>query len=183
MGASPWEFKSPPRHHWRTCPRREKTVKSNTSGSSSAVEYFLAKEGVAGSNPVFRSTESGDQGGVAKRLRRGSAKPLYGGSNPPAAFSDQTAFYTNRAAKRAKPHPCLCEESWATKGSDEVVASEARQSRMTVAFHQRSRRPDSVGARDDRGRDSAAGPHDRGRDFVGDLPMTAALGGFAIGPP
>ena len=36
------------------------------------------------SNLIFRSTRK--QGGVAKRLRRGSAKPLYGGSNPPAAF-------------------------------------------------------------------------------------------------
>ncbi len=68
------------------CVNREKTVEFTQSGSSSAVERFLAKEEVAGSNPVFRSTKSGSCGGVAKRLRQGSAKPRYGGSNPPAAF-------------------------------------------------------------------------------------------------
>ncbi len=47
------------------------------------VERLLAKEKVVGSNPIFRSIAiSGD---VAKRLRRGSAKPLFGGSNPPVA--------------------------------------------------------------------------------------------------
>jgi hypothetical protein len=65
-------------------------------GSSSAVECFLAKEEVAGSNPVFRSITdwvSGKldnhygfiYGGVAKWLRRGSAKPLFSGSTPLAA--------------------------------------------------------------------------------------------------
>ena len=68
------------------CGNREKTVKFIQSGSSSAVECFLAKEEVAGSNPVFRSTKLSTRGGVAKRLRQGSAKPPYGGSNPPAAF-------------------------------------------------------------------------------------------------
>jgi hypothetical protein len=68
------------------CSDRKKAVQSVWGGSSSAVEYFLAKEGVAGSNPVFRSSKLGSYGGVAKRLRQGSAKPRYGGSNPPAAF-------------------------------------------------------------------------------------------------
>ena len=68
------------------CQNREKAVKFIQSGSSSAVERFLAKEEVAGSNPVFRSIEFSSRGGVAKRLRQGSAKPPYGGSNPPAAF-------------------------------------------------------------------------------------------------
>ena len=54
-------------------------------GSSSAVERLLAKEEVASSNLVFRSKVI--QGGVAKRLRRGSATPLYSGSNPLAASS------------------------------------------------------------------------------------------------
>ncbi len=68
------------------CGNREKTVKFIQSGSSSAVERFLAKEEVAGSNPVFRSSKFDSCGGVAKRLRQGSAKPRCGGSNPPAAF-------------------------------------------------------------------------------------------------
>jgi hypothetical protein len=65
-------------------------------GSSSAVECFLAKEEVAGSNPVFRSIADwtsgkpenhhrSNYGGVAKWLRRGSAKPLFSGSSPLAA--------------------------------------------------------------------------------------------------
>jgi hypothetical protein len=70
------------------CENRKKAVKSAQSGSSSAVECFLAKEEVAGSNPVFRSRKSSSCGGVAKRLRQGSAKPPCGGSNPPAAFSN-----------------------------------------------------------------------------------------------
>jgi hypothetical protein len=69
------------------CSDREKAVKFIQSGSSSAVERFLAKEEVAGSNPVFRSSKFASSGGVAKRLRQGSAKPPCGGSNPPAAFS------------------------------------------------------------------------------------------------
>ena len=69
------------------CGNQKKAVKFIQSGSSSAVECFLAKEEVAGSNPVFRSSKFGSCGGVAKRLRQGSAKPRYGGSNPPAAFS------------------------------------------------------------------------------------------------
>lgn len=70
------------------------------SGSSSAVERFLAKEEVAGSNPVFRSMKlardyffARDEvfrhkicGGVAKWLRRGSAKSLFSGSIPLVAF-------------------------------------------------------------------------------------------------
>jgi hypothetical protein len=68
------------------CGNREKTVKSIQSGSSSAVECFLAKEEIAGSNPVFRSSKFYSCGGVAKRLRQGSAKPPCGGSNPPAAL-------------------------------------------------------------------------------------------------
>ena len=52
-------------------------------GSSSAVEHLLAKEDVASSSLVFRSIVI--YGGVAKWLRRGSAKPLYSGSNPLAA--------------------------------------------------------------------------------------------------
>jgi hypothetical protein len=48
------------------------------------VERLLAKEKVVGSNPIFRSI--GINGDVAKWLRRGSAKPLFGGSNPPVAF-------------------------------------------------------------------------------------------------
>ena len=40
----------------------ESSYPSKFCGSSSVVEYDLAKVGVAGSNPVFRST-----GGIAKR--------------------------------------------------------------------------------------------------------------------
>src|SRR5262249_5946840 len=63
-------------------------------GNSSVVEHNLAKVGVAGSNPVSRSicawngvlaAFSGETGGVAKWLRRRSAKPLCSGSNPLAA--------------------------------------------------------------------------------------------------
>jgi hypothetical protein len=39
------------------CENQEKAVESAQSGSSSAVECLLAKEEVAGSNPVFRSSE------------------------------------------------------------------------------------------------------------------------------
>ncbi len=38
-----------------------------------------------GSNPIFRSITF--SGGVAKRLRQGSAKPLFSGSNPLAALT------------------------------------------------------------------------------------------------
>ena len=53
------------------------------SGSSSAVECLLAKEEVASSNLVFRSIRI-----LWRRsqvARRGSAKPLFTGSNPVAA--------------------------------------------------------------------------------------------------
>jgi hypothetical protein len=40
-----------------SCDNQKKTVESVQSGSSSAVECFLAKEEVAGSNPVFRSSD------------------------------------------------------------------------------------------------------------------------------
>ena len=57
-----------------------------TRGNSSVVEHNLAKVGVAGSNPVSRSIYvRGWKGGVAKWLRRRSAKPLFSGSNPLAA--------------------------------------------------------------------------------------------------
>ncbi len=58
------------------------------------VEHLLAKERVASSNLVFRSKEIGvpqklrfaaECGDVAKWLRRGSAKPLFTGSNPVVA--------------------------------------------------------------------------------------------------
>jgi hypothetical protein len=100
VGVSPWEFKSPPRHQSDLF-KFEEVVKFNLGGSSSAVECFLAKEEVASSNLVFRSSRGitlvggsrcGIQfGGVAKRLRQGSAKPLYSGSNPLAASSIFTA--------------------------------------------------------------------------------------------
>jgi hypothetical protein len=51
------------------------------SGNNSVVECNLAKVDVAGSNPVSRSF-----GGIAKWPRQRSAKPLSGGSNPPAAL-------------------------------------------------------------------------------------------------
>jgi hypothetical protein len=40
------------------CDNREKALESGQSGSSSAVECLLAKEEVAGSNPVFRSSKT-----------------------------------------------------------------------------------------------------------------------------
>jgi hypothetical protein len=55
-----------------------------TGGSGSAVEHLLAKERVASSNLVFRSIKI-SRGDVAKWLRRGSAKPLFTGSNPVVA--------------------------------------------------------------------------------------------------
>ena len=54
---------------------------SQKSGSSSVVEHHLAKVGVASSTLVSRSI----LGGVAKWLRRRSAKPLFIGSTPIAA--------------------------------------------------------------------------------------------------
>ncbi len=54
------------------------------------VEHNLAKVGVAGSSPVSRSSS----GGVAKWLRRRSAKPLFIGSIPIAASKAEKA---NRA--------------------------------------------------------------------------------------
>ena len=54
-------------------------------GSNSAVEFLLAKQVVAGSNPVSRSKVL--KGDVAKWLRRRSAKPLFIGSNPIVASS------------------------------------------------------------------------------------------------
>ncbi len=72
------------------------------SGSSSGVERLLAKQKVVGSNPIFRSIEighpqesgilAGDCGDVAKWLRRRSAKPLFGGSNPPVAFIELSVY-------------------------------------------------------------------------------------------
>ena len=54
-------------------------------GSSSVVEYNLAKVGVAGSNPVFRSNLIWRHSQV---VRQRSAKPLFTGSNPVAAFTN-----------------------------------------------------------------------------------------------
>ncbi len=77
------------------------------SGSSSVVERLLAKEKVVGSNPIFRSKEivspiyRGGNGDVAKRLRRGSAKPLFGGSNPPVAFFGLDVTMRNRGVGTA----------------------------------------------------------------------------------
>ena len=59
------------------------TMNALASGSSSAVERLLAKEEVASSNLVFRSIRI-----LWRRsqvARRGSAKPLFTGSNPVAA--------------------------------------------------------------------------------------------------
>jgi hypothetical protein len=49
------------------------------------VEHLLAKERVASSNLVFRSIRYIPWGDVAKWIRRGSAKPLFTGSNPVVA--------------------------------------------------------------------------------------------------
>ena len=46
------------------------------------VEHLLAMERLASSNLVFRSKEILLRGDVAKWIRRGSAKPLFSGSNP-----------------------------------------------------------------------------------------------------
>jgi hypothetical protein len=56
------------------CGNREKTVKSIKSGSSSAVECFLAKEKVAGSNPVFRSTKFGQLRRCSQEVKAGVCK-------------------------------------------------------------------------------------------------------------
>ena len=58
MGVSPWEFKSPPRHFFPALRLNENAVVSRiyVGGSSSAVERLLAKEEVASSNLVFRSS-------------------------------------------------------------------------------------------------------------------------------
>jgi hypothetical protein len=53
---------------------RKEAVMKLFCGSGSGVERLLAKEKVAGSNPVSRSRSL--PGDVAKWLRRGSAKPL-----------------------------------------------------------------------------------------------------------
>jgi hypothetical protein len=58
VGASPWEFKSPPRHQDPVAGTGKRRYNLGKGGSSSVVERFLAKEEVAGSNPVFRSTET-----------------------------------------------------------------------------------------------------------------------------
>ena len=58
------------------------------------VERHLAKVDVAGSSPVSRSIFI--SGGVPKWLRERSAKPLFGGSIPPAAsISVYIKIYTN----------------------------------------------------------------------------------------
>ena len=54
------------------------------AGIAQLVEHHLAKVDVAGSSPVSRSI-SRYKGGIAKRLRQRSAKPLFTGSNPVAA--------------------------------------------------------------------------------------------------
>ena len=53
------------------------------SGSGSVVEYLLAKERVAGSNPVFRSKK--EMATSPSWLRQRSAKPSFPGSNPGVA--------------------------------------------------------------------------------------------------
>jgi hypothetical protein len=55
------------------------------SGRSSVVECYLAKVDVDGSNPFARSIF---YGGIAKWLRQRSAKPLFSGSNPDAASTE-----------------------------------------------------------------------------------------------
>ena len=56
------------------------------AGIAQLVERHVANVNAAGSSPVSRSI-----GGVAKRLRRRSAKPLYSGSNPLAASKNPRA--------------------------------------------------------------------------------------------
>ena len=75
MSESSWGFKSPLRHQLNI--KQAEVVQW--------LERLLAKEEVASSNLVFRS--SGD---VAKWLRRGSAKPLFTGSNPVVASNRPT---------------------------------------------------------------------------------------------
>ena len=58
------------------------------SGRNSAVECYLAKVDVDGSNPFARSILFSGLGGIAKWLRQRSAKPLFPGSSPGAASSD-----------------------------------------------------------------------------------------------
>jgi hypothetical protein len=59
------------------------------AGVTQLVEYHVANVTVAGSNPVSRSKSDASKvfviGGVAKWLRRRSAKSLCSGSNPLAA--------------------------------------------------------------------------------------------------
>lgn len=59
-----------------------------SSGNNSVVECNLAKVEVAGSNPVSRSFHFLRRHGQVVRQR--SAKPLYSGSNPDAAFTSKT---------------------------------------------------------------------------------------------
>ncbi len=66
------------------------------AGIAQLVEPHVANVIVAGSNPVSRSIkelppspfQEGKKGGIAKRLRQRSAKPLFTGSNPVAASSN-----------------------------------------------------------------------------------------------
>lgn len=78
---------------WAKAYRSSSLLLGTIRGSSSVVERLLAKEKVVGSSPIFRSKKifspvrRGYCGDVAKRLRRGSAKPLFGSSNLPVASS------------------------------------------------------------------------------------------------
>ena len=74
MGICLCGFKSRPRHH----------EPARWPGSSSG-------------GPLPQHTGLGSQGDVAKRLRRRSAKPLCGGSNPPVASN------TSRSSRSASP--------------------------------------------------------------------------------
>jgi hypothetical protein len=77
------------RRHVAKCSEfRSCATVTDAGGNSSVVEHDLAKVGVAGSNPVSRSTShrsSVTRGGVPKWLRERTANPRCGGSNPPAA--------------------------------------------------------------------------------------------------
>ena len=61
-----------------------KNIKLHFAGIAQLVEPHVANVIVAGSSPVSRSIK----GGIAKRLRQRSAKPLFIGSNPIAASNN-----------------------------------------------------------------------------------------------
>ena len=70
------------------------------SGSSSVVEHFLAKEGVGGSNPLSRSSDSSKTSGCRVTLACAASyrRPVLTPPDPGCRWSDDVRFRDNRNA-------------------------------------------------------------------------------------